>query len=53
MLSTPAGNTKPYVYDGRPFYRNQSSTIRMPQNRYLQMLKTKRHLTIRGNEVSR
>ena len=39
MLSTPAGNTKPYVYDGRPFYRNQSSTIRMPQNRYLQMLK--------------
>lgn len=39
VISTDAGNAKPYVYDGRPYYRNQSSTMRMPQNRYLQMAK--------------
>ena len=38
-ISTDAGNAKPYVYDGRPYYRNQSSTMRMPQNRYLHMAK--------------
>lgn len=39
VISTNAGNAKPYVYDGRPYYRNQSSTMRMPQNRYLHMAK--------------
>ena len=28
----------PYVYDGRPFQRIQSSTIRMPQHMYDQLI---------------
>lgn len=39
VISTQTGSAKPYIYDGRPFYRNQSSTMRMPQTRYLQMIK--------------
>ncbi len=33
-----AGPDVPYVYDGRPFQRSQSSTVRMSQHRYNQLL---------------
>ena len=41
-LSTKPGVLAPYVYDGRSFLRNQSTTIRMPMERYEQILYEKR-----------
>lgn len=38
ILSTNLGDDLPYVYDGRPFYRNQTSTMRMSQQQYTQLL---------------
>lgn len=38
VLKTVAGNHAPYVYDGRPFRREQSSTSKMPQQRYDQLV---------------
>ncbi len=38
IMQTPAGAHAPYVYDGRPFQRMQSTTSKMPQHRYEQML---------------
>ena len=32
------GSHAPYTYDRRPFYRNQSTTSKMPQHRYEQLL---------------
>lgn len=38
VIIAKKGELAPYVYDGRSFYRNQSSTMRMPQSRYTQLL---------------
>ncbi|NNM59332.1 MAG: DeoR family transcriptional regulator [Legionellales bacterium] len=38
MQALPHPNEKPYIFDGRPYYREQSSTIQMPQSRYQQQL---------------
>ena len=38
VIQTPKGNHCPYVYDGRAYQRNQSSTSRMSQHRYEQLL---------------
>jgi len=38
VISTEKGDSAPYTYDARAFYRNQSSTMRMPQSRYSQLL---------------
>lgn len=38
VISTVQGGSAPYTYDGRSFYRNQTSTMRMPQSRYSQLL---------------
>jgi ATP-dependent DNA helicase RecG len=38
IISTAKGGSAPYAYDGRSFYRNQTSTMRMPQSRYSQLL---------------
>ena len=38
IISTQRGETAPYTYDGRAYYRNQTSTMRMPQSRYSQLL---------------
>lgn len=38
VIKVPAGNHVPYVYDCRPFLRNQSTTTRMPQHRYEQLI---------------
>ena len=32
------GSHPPYVYDGRAFYRNQATTMRMTQDRYEQLI---------------
>lgn len=38
VLQSVTGKCVPYVYDGRSFYRNQTTTLRMPQQRYEQLL---------------
>lgn len=38
------GNHPPYCYDGRPFERHQSSTVRMTQQRYEQLIVHRGHL---------
>ncbi len=38
VASIDRGDAIPYTYNGRAFYRNQSSTMRMPQSRYAQLL---------------
>ncbi len=38
VLVVPEGPLAPYVYDGRPFMRSQSTTQRMPQEKYINML---------------
>lgn len=38
MQALPHSNEKPYIFDGRPYYREQSSTVIMPQSRYQQQL---------------
>ncbi len=35
VFDVPAGNKAPYTYDGRPFTRNQSTTIRMLKEEYM------------------
>lgn len=39
-----ANHYAPYVYDGRAFFRNQSTTSRMPQHRYDQLLTARSQL---------
>ncbi|MFN7096622.1 MAG: helix-turn-helix domain-containing protein [Gammaproteobacteria bacterium] len=38
MQALPHPNEKPYIFDGRPYYREQSATIQMTQSRYQQQL---------------
>jgi len=38
MLTVKTGNAVPYVYDDRPYLRNQSTTIRMPREKYESLL---------------
>lgn len=38
MLYVEAGPHAPYVYDGRPYYREMGSTHKMPQQRYDQLV---------------
>ncbi len=38
VLEIQAGNHTPYAYDGRPFERNQSTTHKMSQHRYEQLI---------------
>lgn len=38
VISTDRGYSIPYAYDGRGFYRNQATTMRIPQSRYSQLL---------------
>jgi ATP-dependent DNA helicase RecG len=38
VLEVPPGKHTPYAYDGRPFERNQSTTERMTQHRYEQLI---------------
>lgn len=37
-IKVEAGKHIPYIYDGRPYQRNQSTTSRMSQHRYEQLL---------------
>jgi ATP-dependent DNA helicase RecG len=38
VLSASKGNYLPYIYEGRPYYRTESSTSIMPQHLYEQLL---------------
>ena len=38
VCTVPRGNVRPYVYDGRPYKRVQSSTTVMPQEEYERLL---------------
>ena len=38
VIDVPAGKHAPYVFDGRPFERNQSTTEKMTQHRYEQLI---------------
>jgi ATP-dependent DNA helicase RecG len=38
FIKVLAGEHPPYAYDGRPFYRNQPTTRRMPQHLYEQLI---------------
>lgn len=40
------GSMAPYVYDGRPYVRSQSTTRKMPQERYEELLHRRRPLSI-------
>ena len=51
VLNVKKGPYCPYVYDGRPFQRNQSTTIRMTQHRYEQMLVERGHLKYAWDEL--
>lgn len=43
-ISVLPGNHAPYIYDGRPFLRNQSTTTRMSQHRYEQLIRERGQL---------
>lgn len=38
IILATRGETVPYIYDDRAYYRNQSSTMRMPQSQYSKLL---------------
>lgn len=42
VCTVPRGNERPYVYDGRPYKRVQSSTTVMKRDEYNRMLKERR-----------
>ena len=44
VIKVPQGEHIPYAYDGRPFERNQSTTERMSQHRYEQLIVKRGHL---------
>ena len=45
-ITVKPGNRAPYVYDGRPFTRSQSTTRKMPQEKYEQILHERRSSSI-------
>lgn len=44
VCSVPSGEQKPYVYDGKPYRRVESTTTRMPQEMYVELLKKRLEL---------
>lgn len=44
VMKVKKGDHPPYIYDGRAYHRNQSTTMRMPQNHYEQMLSERSQL---------
>jgi ATP-dependent DNA helicase RecG len=51
VLQATAGSYVPHVYDGRPFQRNQSTTIKMAQHRYEQLLVKRGQLNYAWDEL--
>lgn len=51
ILRVPASNHAPYTYDGRAFHRRTSTTCRMPQHQYEQLLKERGQLDYVWEEV--
>lgn len=46
VIAVSPGNKAPYVYDGRPYIRSQSTTRRMSKEKYEQMLNARRTTSI-------
>ncbi len=46
MLSVQSGKNKPYLYDGRPYIRSQSSTRHAPREEYIHMIQNSQQPTI-------
>lgn len=51
-LEISAGQHRPYVYDGRPYERNQSTTMRMSQHRYEQLLMERGQLNYSWEKIA-
>ena len=51
VLQTESANYKPYVYDARPYLRSESTTSRMPQHQYEQLLIKRNHLNYAWDET--
>lgn len=51
FMRVDAGVHIPYIYNGRPFQRNQSSTMRMSQHRYNQLLMMARQSPYAWEEI--
>lgn len=50
-IKVKPGKHAPYVYDGRAFYRNQSTTSKIPQHRYEQLLIARGQLNYSWEEL--
>lgn len=46
VITAPKKNKAPYMYDGRSFLRNQSTTMRMPHEQYENLLYTRKSNSI-------
>jgi ATP-dependent DNA helicase RecG len=46
VITVPKKNKAPYMYDGRSFLRNQSTTMRMPHEQYENLLYTRKSNSI-------
>lgn len=51
-ISVKSGNKAPYIYEGRPYMRSQSTTRRMPQEKYEQMLHARRSTSIAWEDLT-
>lgn len=51
VINVNTGSHAPYVYDGRPFHRVQSTSPRMPQHRYEQLLVKRGQLNHNWDEL--
>lgn len=51
VIKVRAGDHIPYIFDGRPFHRVQSTTSKMPQHRYEQLIKQRGQLNHSWEEM--
>lgn len=43
LEAVPVAEARPYVFDGRPYYRTGTTTVAMPQDMYQQLLLNRAH----------
>ncbi len=52
IITAESGKNLPYVYDDRPFLRNQSTTTRMPREKYERLLYEKKPLSVEWESLT-
>ncbi|MFH1254191.1 MAG: ATP-binding protein [bacterium] len=52
MFSAKEGSNAPYVYDGRPYIRSQSTTQKMSQEKYIIMLHNRSQLSVAWDKLT-